>query len=133
LTLAVKRGIPLPFASICNRRAFLGVENLCSFIVQRLARPERNFDVFLVADEEHVSTPEFIGRLAGVVGITPRLLPAPISVLNTLLKVSGRPEARDSIIGSLELDVSKAAATGWRPQVTLDDGLRLATVDLDAQ
>jgi UDP-glucose 4-epimerase len=133
LTLAVKRGIPLPFASICNRRAFLGVENLCSFIVQRLARPERNFDVFLVADEEQVSTPEFIGRLAGAVGITPRLLPAPISVLNTLLKVSGRPEARDSIIGSLELDVSKAAATGWRPQVTLDDGLRLATVDLDAQ
>jgi UDP-glucose 4-epimerase len=53
--------------------------------------------------------------------------------LNTLLKVSGRPEARDSIICSLELDVSKAAATGWRPQVTLDDGLRLATVDLDAQ
>jgi UDP-glucose 4-epimerase len=128
LTLAVKRGIPLPFASICNRRAFLGVENLCSFIVQRLARRERNFDVFLVADEEQVSTPEFIRRLAGAVGITPRLLPAPISVLNTLLKLSGRPETRDSIIGSLELDVSKAAATGWRPPVTLDDGLRLATI-----
>jgi UDP-glucose 4-epimerase len=32
----------------------------------------------------------------------------------------------DSIIGSLELDVSKAAATGWRPAVTLDEGLRLA-------
>lgn len=126
LTLAVRRGIPLPFGSISNRRAFLAVENLCSFIVQRLARPERNFDVFLVADEEQVSTPEFIRRLAGAVGITPRLLPAPISVLSTLLKVSGRPEARDSIIGSLELDVSKAASTGWCAPVTLDDGLRLA-------
>jgi UDP-glucose 4-epimerase len=48
-------------------------------------------------------------------------------------RVSGRPEARDSIIGSLELDVSKAAATGRRPPVTLDDGLRLATVDGDNQ
>jgi UDP-glucose 4-epimerase len=43
-----------------------------------------------------------------------------------LLKMSGRPEIHDSIIGSLELDVSKAAATGWRPAVTLDEGLRLA-------
>jgi UDP-glucose 4-epimerase len=129
LTLAVKRGIPLPFGSINNRRAFLAVENLCSFILQRLARAERGFDVFLVADDEQVSTPEFIRRLAAVVGIAPRVLPAPISVLSALLKISGRPEARDSIIGSLELDVSKAADTGWRPQVTLDEGLRLATIE----
>jgi UDP-glucose 4-epimerase len=129
LTLAVKRGIPLPFGSINNRRAFLAVENLCSFILQRLARAERGFDVFLVADDEQVSTPEFIRRLAAAVGIAPRVLPAPISVLSALLKISGRPEARDSIIGSLELDVSKTADTGWRPQVTLDEGLRRATVE----
>jgi UDP-glucose 4-epimerase len=133
LTLAVKRGIPLPFGSIRNRRAFLAVENLCSFIVQRLARAERGFDVFLVADQEQVSTPEFVRRLAAAVGTAPRVLPAPISVLSALLKVSGRPEARDSIIGSLELDVSKAADAGWRPQVTLDEGLRLATGDPDGR
>jgi UDP-glucose 4-epimerase len=132
LTTAVKRGIPLPFGSIRNRRAFLAVENLCSFIVQRLAHREREFDVYLVADHEQVSTPEFIRRLAGAVGIAPRLLPVPISLLSTLLRVSGRPEMRDSIIGSLELDISKAVATGWRPQVTLDEGLRLATADPDA-
>jgi UDP-glucose 4-epimerase len=129
LTQAVKHGIPLPFGSIRNRRAFLAVENLCSFVVQRLAHAEPGFDVFLVADDEQVSTPEFIRRLAAAVGIAPRILPAPISVLSTLLKISGRPEARDSIIGSLELNVAKTADTGWRPQVTLDEGLRLATVD----
>jgi UDP-glucose 4-epimerase len=130
LTMAVRRGIPLPFGSIRNRRAFLAVENLCWFIAERLTRPQRNFDVFLVADEEQVSTPEFIRRLARAVGIAPRLIPAPISLLGALLKFSGRPDARDSIIGSLELDVSKAAATGWRPRVTLDEGLRLATADV---
>jgi UDP-glucose 4-epimerase len=55
----------------------------------------------------------------------------PISVLSPLLKVSGRPETHNSIIGSLELDVSKAASTGWRPQITLDEGLRLATLARD--
>jgi UDP-glucose 4-epimerase len=55
----------------------------------------------------------------------------PISILSPLLKISGRPETHNSIIGSLELDVSKAASTGWRPQITLDEGLRLATLARD--
>jgi UDP-glucose 4-epimerase len=126
LTDAVRRGIPLPFGSIRNRRAFLAVENLSSFVVQRLAYVDREFDVFLVADDEQVSTPEFIRRLAKAAGTTSRVLPLPINLLSPLLKMSGRAEAHDSLIGSLELDVSKAASTGWRPVVTLDEGLRLA-------
>jgi UDP-glucose 4-epimerase len=127
LSQVVRRCVPLPFASIDNRRAFLAVENLNSFVVERLARARGKFDVFLVADDEQVSTPEFIRRLAKAAGVASRLWPMPISVLRPLLKISGRPEAHDSVIGSLELDVSKAASTGWRPQVTLDEGLRLAT------
>jgi UDP-glucose 4-epimerase len=131
LAQAIKRGIPLPFGSIRNRRAFLAVENLSSFIVERLAHADEKFDVFLVADAEQVSTPEFIRRLAKAAGVTSHLFPMPISILSPLLKVSGRPETHNSIIGSLELDVSKAASTGWRPQITLDEGLRLATLTRD--
>jgi UDP-glucose 4-epimerase len=40
--------------------------------------------------------------------------------------MSRQLDAHDGLIGSLELDVSKAASTGWRPQITLDEGLRLA-------
>ena len=40
--------------------------------------------------------------------------------------MTGRQEARDSLMGSLVLDISKAASTDWKPPVTLDDGLRLA-------
>jgi UDP-glucose 4-epimerase len=129
LARAVNRGIPLPFASIRNRRAFLAVENLGSFVVERLAHGGGEFDVFLVSDDEPVSTPEFIRRLARASGTAPRLLPMPMSALNLLLRFSGRPEARDSIIGSLELDISKALATGWRPQITIDEALRHATED----
>jgi UDP-glucose 4-epimerase len=48
-----------------------------------------------------------------------------------MLKVSGRTEAHDSIIGSLELDISKAALAGWQPPITLDEGLRRATLRRD--
>jgi UDP-glucose 4-epimerase len=129
LAQAVRLGIPLPFGSIRNRRAFLAVENLSSFIADRLAKAkdDREFDVFLVADDEQVSTPEFIRRLSIATGTSSHLLPVPVSVLSSLLKISGRPETHESLIGSLELDVTKAASTGWRPKISLDEGLRLAT------
>lgn len=125
LARAVKRGIPLPFGSIRNRRAFVSVENLNSFIVNRLAKANSGFDVFLVADAEQVSTPEFIRRLAKAAGVTSRLLRVPMSILRPLLRLVG-PEAYDSTVGSLELNVSKAAATGWQPPISLDEGLRRA-------
>ena len=126
LEKAVRLGIPFPFAAIRNRRAFLSVENLTSFVLNRLSGARGKFEIFLVADEEQVSTPEFITRLAKAAGKSPRLFPVPTSVLSGLLKVTGRKEINDSLIGSLELDLSKTRATGWRPPVGLDEGLRLA-------
>ena len=129
LMKAVERGIPLPFASVRNRRAFVSVQNLASFIVARLFRSERNFDVFLVADREQVSTPEFIRRLGNAAGTRAHLFRMPTPLLGTLFKFSGRPDVRESILGSLELDLSKAMATGWSPPISLDEGLRVATKD----
>jgi UDP-glucose 4-epimerase len=126
LAKAVMRGIPLPFAAIRNHRAFLAVENLASFISRSLQQPDSKFEIFLVADAEQVSTPEFIRRLARAAGTKSRLFPMPESLLGALFTLSGRQEARDSLIGSLELDLSKAASTGWRPKVTLDEGLQQA-------
>ncbi|MBR0973394.1 MULTISPECIES: NAD-dependent epimerase/dehydratase family protein [Bradyrhizobium] len=134
LTRAVNLGMPLPFAAIHNQRAFLAVQNLSSFIVRRLAHPDpaSNFEIFLVADREQVSTPEFIERLAKAAGKNSRLFGMPSSLLSTLLSVMGRQDTHDSLIGSLELNLSKAMATGWQPEISLDEGLRLALSAQDA-
>ena len=126
LVRAIQRGIPLPFGAIRNRRAFLGVENLASFIANRLSGADSKFDIFLVADEMQISTPEFVRQIARAAGSTARLVPVPVTALQVLLKMSGRPEARDSLIGSMEIDVSKVAATGWRPPIGMEEGLRRA-------
>ena len=126
LMKAIERGVPLPLAAIHNRRAFVSVQNLASFILARLSGAGRKFDVFLVADREQVSTPEFIRRLATAAGMRARLFPVPAPMLDALLALSGRSEVRESLMGSLELDLSKAMATGWSPPVSLDEGLRLA-------
>jgi UDP-glucose 4-epimerase len=88
LAKAVKLGIPLPFAAIRNHRAVLSVENLTSFILQRLTHADGKFEVFLLADEEQVSTAEFVKRLAKAAGATSRLFPIPTSVLSALFKMS---------------------------------------------
>jgi UDP-glucose 4-epimerase len=128
LTRAVDIGLPLPFGAIRNHRAFLAVQNLSSFILHRLSHPDptSNFEVFLVADREQVSTAEFIEHLAKASGKRPRLFAVPPDLLGGLLKMIGRQKARDSLIGSLELDISKALATGWQPPVSLDEGLQMA-------
>ena len=124
LVRAVKLGTPLPFAAIANRRAFLSVENLASFVSWLLSNPDGRFEIFLVADAEQVSTPDFIRRIARAMGSRSRLFPLPTFLLSKLLTISGRQDTRDSLIGSLELDLSKAASRGWKPQVTLDEGLQ---------
>jgi UDP-glucose 4-epimerase len=123
---AIRRGIPLPFASIRNRRGFLAVENLVSFIQHRLAHPGSRFEILLLADDEQVSTPDFIRGIAAACGRKARLFPMPISLLNLLGVASGRPEIRNSLIGSMEIDTSRAHATGWRPRMSLDEGLKAA-------
>lgn len=134
LTRVVNLGLPLPFAAIRNHRAFLAVQNLSSFILRRLVHPDStsNFEIFLVADREQVSTPEFIERMARASGKRPRLFGMSPELLSSLLGLVGRQDTHDSLIGSLELNVSKAIATGWQPVVSLDEGLRLALAAQDA-
>jgi UDP-glucose 4-epimerase len=124
LVKAVERGVPLPFGSIHNRRAFLGIENLSSFIVHQLAHPGGKFDLFLLADNEQVSTPEFVRLVARTIGKEPRIVPIPLFLLNALFTICGRFEAYNSVVGSMEVDTSKALNTGWRPQFSLQEGLR---------
>jgi UDP-glucose 4-epimerase len=76
-----------------------------------------------LADDEEVSTPEFVQRIA-----KPRASSRAFtfSALKALFRISGRPEASDSVAGSLQLDISKAMKTGSRQRFSLDEGLRSA-------
>jgi UDP-glucose 4-epimerase len=124
LAAAVRAGIPLPFGGIKNRRAFLGIENLASFVTQRLTEAsESNFEIFLVADDMQPSTPEFIRMLGQATGRQARIVPFPVS----LLRIGLSPfKLGDALIGNLEIDPSKSRATGWRPTLSLAEGLRNA-------
>lgn len=131
LMLAVARGIPLPFGAIDNRRSLVGLDNLVDFIIRCVEHPAAANDTFLVSDGEDLSTAELIRRLARAMGRRARLIPVPARVLRAGASLLNRGEVAQRLIGSLQVDISKARRSlEWTPPITVDEGLRRAAVGL---
>jgi UDP-glucose 4-epimerase len=117
--LAVRR-VPLPFASIVNRRAFIAVDDLTSFISVRLNTDGQGMSTFLVATPDRISTPDLIRAIAKAKRTTAMLFPFPPSLLRRLLHGANMQDKADALTGNLEIDISSALATGWRPALSIE-------------
>ena len=123
LMAVVARGVPLPVASIHNRRAFIFIENLLD-VIEKLFALETPGGVYLLRDNEEVSTPELLRRIARHLGCSPRMLPFPPSLLRLALNIMGRGGMAAALIGSLSIDDSATRTRlGWTPRISLDDGI----------
>ena len=123
----VARGLPLPLASIDNRRSLVGIDNLVDFIITCLEHPAAANETFLVSDGEDLSTPDLIRRMARAMNRPARLLPVPKSMLMAAATMLGKRDMAQRLCGSLQVDISKARALlGWNPPVSVDEGLRRA-------
>jgi len=124
LLQAVDRRLPLPIASVRNRRSLLYVGNLVDAIRTCIAHPEAANRLFLVSDGEDVSTPELVRRLAQALGVQPRLVAVPPAALRLVGRIIGRSEAVERLLGTLQVDASRLRTLlGWGPPFTLDQGL----------
>ncbi|UGX96570.1 NAD-dependent epimerase/dehydratase family protein [Bradyrhizobium barranii subsp. barranii] len=122
----IRRRIPLPLGLVDNKRAFVSVQNLASFVAHLVAlQVAPTHRVYLVADDEQISTPAFVRRIGEAMNRTAILLPVPSMVLALALRVM-RPELRHSLLGSMEVDTSATLSTGWTPPLSMTEGLRLA-------
>lgn len=127
LLSAVRRGIPLPFGAITNRRSFVGVDNLVDLIVVCLDHPSAASETFLVGDGEDLSTAQLVRRLAAAAGCPARLVPIPAWGLRLAGMMLGKSAAVQRLTGSLQVDIAKARRLlGWAPPVSVDEGLRRA-------
>lgn len=134
LARAVRRGIPLPFARVDNRRSLLGIGNLTDAVATVLAdegAAERgHMTPYLVADDAPVSTPDLVRAIAAAVGVEPHLVALPVSWLRLAGAVSGRGAAVARLTESLEVDTRAFRARfGWTPPLSLAQGLAVACAD----
>lgn len=123
LLKAVAKGVPLPLASIDNRRSLVYVGNLVDAIIACIREPAAAGRTFLVSDGEDLSTPELIRKLATAMGRRPRLLPCPPALLALAARLFGREAAFRRLNGSLAVDISALRQTlHWQPRYSTNQG-----------
>ena len=115
----VDKGLPLPLASLTNRRSLVGVGNLAAFIACCLEHPAAANQIFQVADHEPLSTPGLIRALALALARPARLIPFPALLLKAGAIALGRRSVWERLAGSLIVDTGKAEALlDWHQPVT---------------
>lgn len=132
LVAAVRRGVPLPLGSVDNRRTLVGLDNLVDFICRCVTHPMAANQLFLVGDAESISTAELLRRVGRELNRSARLLPIPVSMLETVAGFLGKKAAVRKLCGNLEVDSSKARdLLSWTPPVSLDEGLQRCFANKD--
>ena len=125
LMQAVARGMPLPLASVTNRRSTVGVTNLASFLEYCSREPMVDGRTIPITDGPPLSTPEIIRRLAGCLGVKARLFAFPPGLLRFAGRLAGRERLVDQVCGSLEIDAVEALnGLGWTPMISVDEEFR---------
>jgi len=121
----VRKGIPLPFGAIDNQRSLVALDNLLSFIIHCIDHPKAANEIFLISDGEDVSTTELLRRVARALGKKSRLVPVPVSWLRFVAELAGKEDVANRLLGSLQVDSSKARELlGWKPVITMDEQLK---------
>jgi nucleoside-diphosphate-sugar epimerase len=132
----IKRGLPLPFGAVKNRRSFVFVGNLVDAIITCLDHPNAANQIFLISDNQAVSTPQLIRLIAQQIQQPCQLLPVPTILLRFLGYLGDRVESItgknlpfntyniDRLLGSLTVDSRYIQKTlNWQPPFTLEQGL----------
>ena len=121
----IKRGIPLPFALISNKRDLVSINNLIKFITICLKHPSAVGQVFLISDNISLSTKSLIEKLARFQKKKILLLPFPKALLSLVFNLLGRKELSQKLLGSLEVNTQKNInLLGWRPSQDMDEVLK---------
>lgn len=124
LLASVANGQRLPLGGIANRRSLLYVGNAVSAIEAALSRPGLSGDALPVADDEIVSTPELVAKLARALDAEPHLFALPAPFLRGAARMIGRTAYATRLLDSLEVDTLRfRTLTGWKPPYSLDQGL----------
>lgn len=119
------RGIPLPLGAVHNRRSLLYVGNLVDFLILCTHHSKAANQTFLISDGEDVSTTRLLQTLAKAQGTPSRLLLVPASWLGATMRILGKGDMAQRLLGNLQIDNSKARnLLDWTPPFTFEQGIQ---------
>lgn len=120
----VAKGWPLPFGSTNNLRTMVAVENLVSFLVCCTDSSQAAGEIFLVGDNESLSTGELVKILGQGMNRTIKLVPVPPSLAYVVAKGTKKEDLYNQLFGSLVVRNNKAKEKlGWSPTYRAEEKL----------
>ena len=127
----IKKRLPLPLGGVDNKRSFVSITNLNSFIYICLTHPKAGNETFLVSDQNPISISKLIEKLSLSLNTNiPFFVPFPKFILRTLLLMIGRGDVATKLLKSLEVDIEKnSKLLGWQPVQSTEDGLKKMAED----
>ena len=126
----VVKGVPLPFASVNNKRSLIYVKNLTDALMLCATHPAAAGNTYLVSDGEDVSTSDLLRKLAVAMGKKSRLFSCPVVLLKLAAKIFRKSDQVGRLLGSLQVDSSKIRRElGWVPPFSVNDGLKATVKD----
>ena len=120
----VKTGVPLPFSRVENRRSLIFLENLVDAIVTCISHPAAAGQTYLISDNEDISTPDLIRKIAGVLGVVPRLFSFPPHLIRMTANLFGQSSNIRPLLDSLYVETLKIhSELEWKPPFSQQEGL----------
>jgi UDP-glucose 4-epimerase len=128
LMRVVGKGFPLPFRSIkTNRRSLVSVYNLVDLIKVCIEHPKAANQIFLVSDDNDLSTAEMVALMAKMQNKNNLALPLPVWCFKLAGKLLNKRDVIDRLTGSLQLDITHTKNTlNWKPPYSVEHGFKLA-------
>lgn len=125
LVKLIHSGLPLPFASIDNKRSFIAIDNLVDLIGICIYHPAAANQVFLAADGSDISIVEMIKGIAVESGRPSRLFGISPKTFEFFLSILGKRKLALQFTRPLRVDISKARRLlHWEPKLSTAEGLK---------
>ena len=129
LKLASKN-LPLPLSGVNNQKSLVALDNLINLIITCIDHPNAANQIFLVSDDDDVSTSKLYSIMVEVYGKKARLFNISPRFLRLIAKLIGKEGVIDRLCGDLSVDIRHTKNTlNWSPVISLVDGIKRCIPD----
>ena len=116
--------LPLPLGAVNNVRSLIAIDNLVSFIITCTLHPKAANEIFIISDDDNLSTTQLLKKISTAFNKKALLLPIPVSWMIFVAKLLGKEADAVRLFSSLIVDSNKARdLLDWHPVTTMDEQL----------
>jgi nucleoside-diphosphate-sugar epimerase len=120
----IKKFRLFPFASLNNKKSFIGIHNVISFIEMCVISRASDNKTFLISDNETISLPELIKKISKLLNIKVFLFKFPVFLLKLFFILIRKKKYFDKISSQLIIDNTYSKKImKWKP-ISLDRQLK---------